>query len=233
MPRIPPDHRAQRVLRAIQEKAAFVTDDADERHLYLTLTTGEAPSLDVEEAALMWFNEEGRHVFNALLLAKTTDEQLCSGLDVSITALMPYKRLFFDRSVFRNALDAIAYVKDLSVEPAIRAHYQTAIEQGPEFLINKFRVGTRPALDPRTVIQLVLNDTTDRFVTHRGQALDSMTAREALRWGAQALQAAAMSIDKGSDDTKNALSELKVIMLRTENRTKTPEEAGIDPADVV
>lgn len=233
MPRTPPDHRAQRVLSAIQSGGEFRSDDADERHLYLTLTAKEAPSPDVEEAVLMWLNEESRHVFNALLLAKASDDQICAGLDTSVTALAPYKRLFFDRGVFRNALDVIGYVKNLDVADEVRAHYRTAIEQGPEFLINKFRVGARPSVDPRMAIQLVLNDSTDRFVSHRGQKIDSALAKEAMRWGAQALQAAAMSIDKGSDQSANALSELRVIMLKMQDRTETPEQAGIDPTDVV
>jgi hypothetical protein len=41
-----------------------------------------------------------------------------------------------------------------------------------------------------------------------------------------------MSIDKGSDDSKNALSELKNIMLATVDRTNPAAVADIDPADV-
>ena len=137
MPRNPPDYRAQRAMEAVKARVAFETDDADERHLYLLMTTQEVASYDVEDATLMWLHEESRHVVNALLLAKATDEQICTGLDISVTALMPYKRLFFDRSVFRNALDAIRYVKELQIDPAMRQYYTTAIEQGPEFLIDR------------------------------------------------------------------------------------------------
>lgn len=238
MPRTPPDSRRRRVFDAVRDKVLFETDDADERHLYLCLTTGEAVSVEVEDALLLWLSEENRHVLNALLLGKATDDQITLGLDISPVMLAPYKRLFFDRSVFRNALDVIGYVRndlnDLNeINKDWQNFYKTAIEQGPEFLINKYRVGARPPVDPRTTIQLVLNDSTDRFLTHRGQDIDSKTTKEALRWAAQALSAAAMSIDKGSDQKQNVLADLKAIMLTTVDRTETPDAAGIDPLTVL
>lgn len=219
-------------------RVPFETDDADERHLYLCLTTGEAVSAEVEDALLLWLAEENRHVLNALILGKATDDEISLGLDMSQSVLAPYRRLFFDRSVFRNSLDVISYVRnDLSdlnaINEAWQDLYKTAIEQGPEYLINRFRVGARPDADPRRTIQVILNDATDRFITHRGQSIDSKTAKESLRWASQALSAAALSIDKGSNVRENVLAELRSIMLKTEDRTETPEQAGIDPLTVL
>jgi|GEM_PF-5087201 len=235
MPRTPPDARRRRVFQAVQNKEQFKTDDADERHLYLCLTTGEAVSVEVEDALYLWLAEESRHVINALLLSKATDDQISLGLDMSPTMLAPYKRLFFNRAVFRNSLDVVTYVKNdlLDIDLEHRGYYETAIQQGPEFLINRFRVGARPAVNPREVIKIVLGDAVDRFVAHRGQGLDSKVTKEAIRWGAQALSAASMAIDKGSDQRQSVLSELKSIMLKTEDKTETPTEAGIDPLEVL
>ena len=235
MPRTFPDHRRRRVFERVDARAPFHTDDADERNLYLCMTTGEAVATEVEDALILWLSEESRHVLNALLLSKADDERICAGLDLSPTMLAPYKRLFFDRSVFRNSLDVIAYVKtDLSdLEEEHRNYYKTAIEQGPEFLINRFRVGTRPPPDPRQVIQGVLGDSFDRFLGHRGQGLDSKLTKEAIRWGSQALSAASLAIDKGTDRRQNILAELRSIMLKTEDKTETPEESGIDPLEVL
>jgi len=233
MPRRAPDSRALSVIEAIDRQTPFESADADERHLHQLLTTGETAAPEVEEAFEFWHSPETRHVLNALILAKATDEQLAAGLGFSPTVLSPYRNLFFDRSVFRNDLDCGIYVRNLQVDPDTRQHYTTAIQQGPEFLINRFRVGTRPNVAARTVLQSVLNDSYDRFLAHRGLELDAAKTKEALRWGQQAVSTARDVIDKGTDERGNVLSELHAIFLETKELTETPEQADIDPKQVL
>jgi len=232
MPRQSPSHRAERVFAAIQRREEFVSDDSDERSLFLFLTTGEAPAPYVEDAFDYFSSAETRHVLSALILAKASDEQIVAGLGFDLLALRAFRNLFFDRSVFRHDLDAIGYAKGLGT-PTYEAHYKTAVEQGPEFLINRFRVGEKPDADPKRVLQSVLNDAADRFNAHRGQQLDSATAREAKAWGQMAMSAAVLVIDKNKDDRKSAMEEFRAIMLAVKDHTQTPEAAGIDPKDVL
>lgn len=232
MPRQSPSHRAERVFAATTRPGEFVTDDSDERSLHLFLTTGEAPAPYVEEAFAYFSSAETRHVLSALILAKASDDQIVSGLGFDLLALRAFRNLFFDRGVFRHDLDAIAYAKGLG-QKAYEAHYKTAIEQGPDFLINRFRVGEKPDADPKRVLQSVLNDAADRFSAHRGQQLDSATAREAKAWGQMAMSAAVLVIDKNQDDRKSAMEEFRAIMLAVKDHTQTPEEAGINLEDVL
>lgn len=232
MPRQSPSHRAERVFAAIQQDVELHTTEPDEHSLHLFLRTGEAPAPYVEDAFEYFSSPETRHVLSALILAKATDEQIVSGLGFDLLALRAFRVLFFDRNVFRHDLDAVSYAKGLGGQ-VFDKHYKTAIEQGPDYLINLYRVGDKPDVDPNRVLQVVLNDASNRFAVHRGQQLDSATAREAKAWGQLAVSTAVLVIDKSKDERRSAMAEFRAIMLTMKDTTQTPEQAGIDPKDVL
>ncbi len=231
MPRLSPDHRALRVFSMVYGKQPFVGSHADEHALYEYLQHGRSPTPQVDEAYGIYEEPQFRHVVDAALLAHATDAFVCDALEMPLTVMSVYRHLFFDRSVFRHVLDVSKYVKELPVTPEERTYYTTAYEKGPETLLNRFRIGKRPDLEPRAVLKELLADQIERARGHRGQPLNSELAREALRW-AQATANTANILLREDTQAEHALSELK-LTLAVEDRTVSVNDLVIKPGDLV
>lgn len=232
MPRQTPDHRGRRVLELAASGKPIEGGHPSEVALFYLVKSGEVQSKDVEEAYCAYLDPDSAHVLNALILGKATDAEIQEALEVPEGVLQAYRHLFFDRGVFRHALDVIKYVRELGCGDPYHKYYKTAIEKGPMALANRFRVGERPGLDPRQVLKNLMHDKYDKFLSHRGHELTQNIAKEALKWGQAAAHAAALVIDKGGDEKRNALSELRLV-LETRDLTQTPEQAGVDPTEVL
>jgi len=199
--------------------------------LFHLIRSDDCPLPTVREAA-GWYEDEGfAHLINALHLGKATNDSIGSGLDLDSLVLIPYFRLFFDRSVFRHSLDVLRYVDELEISDLHRGYYETAIQQGPDYLINRFRIGARPIIAPEKIIETVTNDQYDRFLLHRGKDLTSDEAKEALRWGQAAVSSANTLISTGKKDKDSAFTRLK-IALTTTDETKTMAQLDIKPEDI-
>lgn len=234
----PPDHRASRIIGLAEKQADFDGDNPIERDFFYLVKKGEATLPEVRAAADIYQEPEFRHPFNALLIGRAPDSLIVDALKCDPLVLSPYRHLFFDATVFRHTPAIFRYIRELPLddnddtERVWREYYMVAAAQGPEYLANRFRVGERPDADPRKVIKTVVTDTYDRFLAHRGKQLNTEVAKEALKWGNAAVSAAVTLIEKGGDTKKNAVEELRVA-LQTNDLTKTPEQAGVDPAEVL
>lgn len=238
MPRQPPNHRALRVYAQAQARESFEGDHPHESALFQILKGRESPIALVQDA-LDWYRDEGvRHVLDALMLAKASDALIGAALDLAPETLSPYRHLFFDRAVFRHALEALRYVQEVQVTvEAWREYYRKAVLQGPEFLANEFRVGERPEVDPRRVKRVVMADQYERFLEHRGLPLvengePNPVVREAMKYGAQAASTAAEILHQGEGGSESAAQQLRII-LTSRIEHKQPEDLGIKPGDVV
>jgi len=229
MPRVPPDHRGAFVLASLDAQPPPDLQDSEERAFFCFLKNNQTVSKPVEIAYQLYCDPEIRHVINAAILGKASDEQISEATEVSAECLPTYRRLFFDRSVFPYTPDIIRYVN--TIPSPTKDLYTTAINQGPEYLLNRFRVGTRAPIDPKKTVDSIRSDSTERFLSHRGLDITSPRAKEALRWGELALKAAAVNLNKNDDPSVSA-SELR-FALRVVNRTMTPEESGIKPTEVL
>lgn len=230
MPRQPPDHRARRINALVTEGADAPQDPIESSYYYL-LTNDDCPIPTVREAA-GWYEDEGfAHLVNALQLGKAPPDLIASGLDLDPAILVPYFYLFFDRTVFRHSLDVLRYVDDLRASDLHRKYYDTAIQQGPEHLINRFRIGARPAVPAERIMETIANDQYDRFLSHRGQEITSEIAKEALKWGQAAVASANVLVSTGKGNKESAFTRLK-IALTTCDETETPESMGMKPEDI-
>jgi hypothetical protein len=229
MPRVAPDHRGAFVIASLSVTPPPDIKDPEERALFCFLKNNQTVSTPVERAYELYCDSEIRHVINAAILGKASDEQISDATEVSTECLPTYRRLFFDRSTFPYTPSIIRYVNNLP-EP-LHTLYMTAIQQGPEYLLNRYRVGARIPIDPKKTIDLVRSDCTERFLTHRGLDITSPVAKEALRWGEQAVRAASIDLNRESD-IENLASSIKLALAAKEH-TLTPQEAGVKPTDVL
>lgn len=146
---------------------------------------------DVEDAYAVYFKPEYRHVVDALLLGKATDGEICSSLDFAPNVISVYRHLFFDRSVFTNALEAHDYAVRVPCSDAERQNYLSALRQGPSPLLDKFRIGARPDPDVKAFLREVMNDLMSGFREHRGHDVSAPIAQAAFRLAPEILRYAA------------------------------------------
>jgi hypothetical protein len=229
-----PDHRVQRVLDAVRDGSDDDLVEPLERSLFHLVKTGEAPSSEIEGALRIYRDEEYRHVFSALALAGANEEAVTVGLGLADTVFSAFKYLFFDASVFEHNLEKARYVRRLQCDEEHRKLYELAVERGPGELIERYRIGERPRLEPESVIYDAMGDMWSKFLAHRGYTVTSDHAKEALRWGEAALRTAKLVLDNSREERKNAgtVDDLR-IALEIRNETRTPADLNIAVDDLV
>lgn len=229
-----PDHRARGIILAAREGSDENIIEPLDRELFHFVKSGSAASEEVQQACDLYWDAEFRHVLDALFLAGAQIETISTGLGISEATLGAYRRLFFDPDVFPHNLAKTRYVKRLDCEGEFRALYELAIERGPSELIERFRIGARPRLEPETLIYDAMADMWSKFLSHRGFTVTSDTAKEALRWGEAALRTAKMVLENSREERKNAgtVDDLR-IALEIKNETKTLEDLGVQSDDLL
>lgn len=192
--------------------------DPRESALFHFVKTGgrEVIILDVEDAYGVYFTPEYRHVLDALLLGKATDGEVCSALDFAPNVLSVYRHLFFDRTVFNNALEAHAYARTVPCTKDERQHYFTAVNQGPSALAEKFRIGERPPPDTKAYMREVMADLIIGFRNHRGHDITSPIAQAAFRLAPEILRYAASMSQAGPGARAEEAAKAIRLALRVE-----------------
>jgi hypothetical protein len=234
MAQIAPDQRARRIIAAAHDGLDEDIVEPLERELFHFVKNGTTASVEIQQACDLYWDAEFKHVINALFLAGSQIENASAGLGISETTLGAYRYLFFDPDKFPHNLAKTRYVKQLDCSDEFRALYELAIERGPNELIERFRIGARPRLEPETLIYDAMADMWSKFLTHRGFTVTSDTAKEALRWGEAALRTAKMVLENSREDRKNAgtVDDLR-IALEIRNETKSLDDLGVEPGELV
>lgn len=232
MPRQPPDHNGLKVLECAAASRLFESTHPDEIALYQLLTQKETALPSVGDALEIYMSEEFRHSLNALLIANMGDESISPVLEISLVTLRSYRYLFFDRSVFRHAFDIRSYVRELPIRMEFKSLYVEAIERGPESLLNKFRVGTRPQVEPRKVLEELMNDQFDRSKAHRGLNLTDEVAKQALNWSRAAVGTAHILLANSPQTEKSAMEEVRMQLI-TKEHTQTLDDINITVDELV
>lgn len=229
-----PDQRARRIIAAAHDGLDEEIVEPLERELFHFVKTGSTASAEIQQACDLYWDIEFRHVMNALFLSGGLISSVASGLSIAEATLSAYRYLFFDPDVFPHNLAKTRYVKRLECSDEYRALYELAIERGPSELIERFRIGARPRLEPETLIYDAMADMWSKFLMHRGFTVTSDTAKEALRWGEAALRTAKMVLENSREDRKNAgtVDDLR-IALEIRNETKSLDDLGVEPGELV
>ena len=232
MPRQTPDHNGRKVLECVSLSRQFVSTHPDEIALYQLLLKNDSALPSVNDAYGIYQSDEFRHSLNALLLANASDDVISPVLEIALATLRSYRYLFFDRSVFRHVFDIRTYVRELPIDTNTKSLYVEAIERGVDSLLNRFRVGTRPQVEPRKVLEELMNDQFDRSKAHRGLNLTEEVAKQALQWSRAATGTAQILLANSPKSEKSAMEEVRM-HLSTKEHTQTLVDLNISIEDLV
>ncbi len=175
MPRRNPDHRA---------RAVAVAQAVPEHPLEAALwhyRRGTVTSAVVERAAEL--HDECREVLRGWLLATADDEAVATRTRTSIDVIKAYRHLFFDVNVFRDHFDLVTWakslVKDPSNTPEGLQYVRWAVMYGIEAVA--YMSGLPTYVNAQDVQERAMIEGHFRGLSGRDAAIDSATAKEALK----------------------------------------------------
>lgn len=186
---------------------------------------------EVTDAYALYCDPEYRSIFSALALGNAHEDTVALGLDVLPAVFAAFKYLFFDVSVFPHNPAKARFVREIQSDE-MRKYFELAIERGVDELIERYRIGARPPLDPDKVIQGVLSDSWGKFTAHRGYAVTTEVAKEAFKWGQAALRAALVEREIGKDKAISPVADLKIALKITDD-TKSLDDLKLDPDELI
>lgn len=221
------------MLLEVERGNACPGDSEQELQLFHVVkkTPGYEDVTNISDALEIYRNQESRHVFNALILAKATDGEISEALDVPEFILPVYRWLFFDRSQFLHSIDIAAFIE--RVPYTYRNFYQCACTQGPRVLAARFRVGTPPRVPVEDHQYELANGYMECFRQHRGHPLTSPIAQAALKAGMNAATVLNnLSTKAPNEDPKDGVGNL-VAAIEKRDQTQSAEELGLGPSDFV
>lgn len=229
-----PDHRARAILLEVASGDDTKSNDVVERDFFHYVKHGEASNIEVVTAFELGSDDEYKHVMNALIIGGVDEAYVCDGLRLSPMAFQAYTHLFCDVGVFPHVLAIARYIKRLDVSEEVRELYGRAVERGPKTVVDTFRVGERPRLDPDEVLDTVLGDMYSRFLSHRGKMITDEITKEALKWCQPVISLARALSDKNIDAKQRAAmgDDIK-IALEIRDNTRSLADLGLKPEDIL
>lgn len=201
---------------------------------YDHLRAGDEAADDTDVAAAYdIYRSSWHHVLDSVIMTKADDEKIVEALGLSKAALAIYRHLFFDRGVFAHAFAVRTYVRGLRSDNSEEFKcYTTAMIEGPEAVLNTYRIGDMPYADPLDVARRAMTELSSRVREHRQNAITTRTAQEALRAGKAAVDVAA-TLHSMAPKSGARASELLEIELRAKELTVTAEFVGVRIVDLV
>lgn len=217
----PPDHRFL-AMQALVASGSPAPTDALEVALFARLSGQPCLVEAVAYASDLHENEEHRPVIDAFLLARTPLDIIASTLDIPAHVLETYMQLFMDVSVFRNKLELITYATHYESSAYGKELVRAAVTVGLDYLLWAYGNGNGQ-LDTRHVIRRTMLDAYFRGMAHKGNALTSNVAKEALKWWSTAIRNAE-SLEKIDPHTaQNAVDELRIALEAKDESLKIAE----------
>lgn len=229
---VSPWWRYERVEACLSNASAAPPEDAHEKELFHLLSDGACEDACVATAHQI-FNSAYRHVMNALALCLAKPADVEGALELEAGVYDVYRKLFFDRAVFKSVFAMREHVAQVTTTEDEREIYNLALQEGPGRLLDRYRVGPRQSVDPQVVLEDMLGEAHSRAFEHRGRPLTSRVAMEAFKWNrAAASTALAMKQSVSANKIASALEQLE-FALTSDDQTKSPEDLGLDPNDIV
>ena len=155
-----------------------------------------------------------RALIRGLLFSKAHASTIAEISEEREDVIYAYKELFFDTSVFRNALLKIAYIRSLPQDTEDGKFEKQMVSWGhylgPDYIAWKIGVARKPRT-PIESIQGVLDDSSWRSREHRLSSIVSDECKEAKAWVPTVLRSAEMvRTIENSSGMENAITELKI-----------------------
>lgn len=223
-----PDARYVRVKELVSE-GKLPSDDI-EAALYRHLTEKGVRN-DAGDAYDIYMESEHRAVLEAFLIAGSTSSLIEKVLQIPSSTTAAYQHLFFDQSSFRNRLELLGYATEFDGSNHAREVLRASVTVGLEYLLWVYG-GANVQVDSRQVIRHTMAEAYYRGMAHRGNSITSGVAKESQKWWATAVRNAELleKIDPRAE--KQAFEEIR-IQLEKHDDTFTPDDAPVDPADIM
>lgn len=173
-----------------------------------------------------------RNILEALLLADASPELISEATEIPLPVVGVYASHIFDRGVFKDRLDKVTYVEEVSKTLSAREArmLQTALTCGAEYIL--WLLLGRSELSPKQILRMVATDAHCRSQAHRLAPLDSDIAKEARAWGDQAARLATILEKVDPSDSQDAIESLK-LALQYEDGTINESTPGAPRADEI
>lgn len=173
-----------------------------------------------------------RNILEALLLADANSEQIADATEIPLAVIEAYSTHIYDRAVFRDRLDRVAYVEAVTktAPPREARLLQTALTCGADYIL-WLLLGHRD-LSPKQILRTAATDAHCRSQAHRLAPLDSEIAKEARLWADQAARLAMILEKVDPSDSRDAIESLK-LALQYEDTTINQDTPGAPKADEI
>lgn len=225
-----PRHKYLTVKAAV-DSAAPSPSDPLMASLYTLLSGGVCDDAEVTYAYDLYATPNHQAALDAFFLARMTLPEISNITEIPESVLATYAMLFMDLSVFRNRLEIVSYAGNYEGTDYGRELVRVAVTVGGEYLRWTFgKAGDQ--LDNRSVVRLTMVDTFFRGLAHKGNALTSDTAKEALKWWSVSIKNAETLEKIDPRTAKTAFEELR-ITLEQKDSTHTVESSPVKPADIL
>lgn len=228
-----PDARARRVERVFAAGGAPPADDRERRYydyLRRTANTDTPYGSDSEpydttiDEAVEIHNSPARHVMDALLLVNAPPDEVCTALLLRREVYDLYAALWFDTSTFRNGFARRYYAHHVPQDDSDEWRaYQLALIEGHEALLNIYRIGDPPPVDPKVMVSRMTYEIASRARAHRGRPLTSDTARTALGLARSAISGSATMAQLTPNNELSAKQMLRIELLSGQYTVKATD----------
>lgn len=211
MPLRPDPARRARQVETLVALGGGPPPDPLERALWRVLRNEDADEdQHIREAWELWCSPY-RHVLDAALITHATPDMLTEALGLSTDTLAAYAVLCFDRRAFPHVFAARDYVRSIPFDNTEEyKSYELALMEGPEPLLDRYRLGDAPAPTPEKVMERALAEQYSRAREHRQRPLSNRIAQESLKLNRSMADTAAQLAEakrlaKGAGDRTTAL----------------------------
>lgn len=220
-------HAAQKALKSGKE-----ITDTKLRDIVDALTNAKKAKPALVYALSKFLVPYERTVMDALFLGGASTDEIFEATEIPMEAIHAYNDYIFDRTVFRDRLERVSWVKSMCelIKPSEAQILMTVMAVGVRYLV--WYLTGRGKCTPAEVLRFSMNDAFMRSMAHRMLPLDSDAAKEAHNWARTAERLAKTVHQVDPQETEEAKKEL-FIALNHRDKTGNAETTGIPPDKIL
>jgi hypothetical protein len=224
------------ILRAAQEGVEFKREITDPKAREVALAIQGKSVREGLDYALDKYNEDDhRHYIESMFLGGASIQDVKDATGITYAAAAAYDEYIFDRSVFRDRLDCISYVKALGQVQGIEEDqiklYHSSLLIGPDIIAWRLNSANVENLDPSKIIRRCLADAMFRGLSHRLMPNAALTHHHVV-WMKHTKELAIELNKLDPTSTRDAKEALK-LALRHQDETVNAETSGIDQEKIL
>ena len=197
------------------------------------ILSGKNKDPDLTYAWELFQEDRIRRSLDAFFIGDAMLDVIRRATDIPMPVLQRYNEYFFDTSVFRNRLERLVYIDNVSMygDKQEAEYLQVAMCSGPAYLTWLLR--GKVDLKPKDYLEAHMVDSFFRGQAHRAVPIDSPIGREARVWGENGVRSALALHKIDPQEETNALEQLR-LALRHEDVSLTADSKGAPaPEDIL